>query len=77
MANYISAVHKNPDSRLASHNAGRGGWTKNGRPWSRIHLEEFDNKSAALSREKYLKSGWGRKWLQKNVLCKLETDKIE
>ena len=56
-----------PDNRLKAHNAGRGGWTKNFRPWERIWLEEFEEKSVALKREKYLKSGWGRKWIEKNV----------
>jgi putative endonuclease len=55
-----------PDSRLISHNAGRVRSTKGGRPWRRILLEEYEDKSFALKRERYLKSGWGRKELKKN-----------
>ncbi len=56
----------NPDQRLIAHNAGRGGWTKQHRPWVRIHLEEYPDRQTAEKRERYLKSGWGRKWLKKN-----------
>ncbi len=59
-----------PDERLKAHNAGKSTWTKAFRPWIRIHLEEYDDKSRAMKREKYLKSGWGRQWIEKNVLNK-------
>jgi putative endonuclease len=56
-----------PDKRLADHNAGRSRWTKTFRPWKRIWLEECPDKKHALKREKYLKSGWGRQWLKKQI----------
>ncbi|MDD5643929.1 MAG: GIY-YIG nuclease family protein [bacterium] len=56
-----------PDERLKAHNAGRGGWTKRYRPWKRILLEEYASKMKAAKRERYLKSGWGRRWLKKNI----------
>ncbi len=52
-----------PDKRLASHNAGRVRSTKTYRPWERILVEECPDRQAAEKRERYLKSGWGRKWL--------------
>ena len=55
-----------PDHRLKAHNAGRGGWTKNFRPWVRVLLEEHETRDKAVRRERYLKSGWGRRWLKKH-----------
>jgi putative endonuclease len=66
---YIGST-SDPDQRLKEHNAGKSAWTRKYRPWERIWLEKLDSKEKALSREKYLKSGWGRKWIEKNVLCK-------
>ena len=57
-----------PDARLTSHNAGRGGWTKRFRPWERVLLEEYPDRQSAAKREKYLKSGWGRRWLKKKLV---------
>ncbi len=56
-----------PDSRLQSHNAGRGGWSKRYRPWVRIVLEEHPDRETAERREQYLKSGWGRRWLRETL----------
>lgn len=63
---YIGST-TDPRERLKAHNAGRGGWSKDYRPWKRVLLEEYEDKQRALSREKYLKSGWGRRWLIKHI----------
>jgi len=57
----------NPDERLAAHNAGRVRSTKRWRPWERILLEEHPDRTVAEKRERYLKSGWGRRWLAGRV----------
>ncbi|MCX7869883.1 MAG: GIY-YIG nuclease family protein, partial [Terrimicrobiaceae bacterium] len=57
-----SSAH--PDQRLLAHNAGKVPSTKAGRPWLRVWLEPFPSRAKALDRERYLKSGWGRKKLQ-------------
>ena len=50
--------------RFRSHNElATKGWTKNFRPWVIIYTEEYINKSDALRREKYLKSGIGREFI--------------
>ena len=50
--------------RLAAHNDKRNtGWTSRYQPWEIIHSEEFDNKTAALKREKQLKTSSGRKFI--------------
>ncbi|MBN2562068.1 MAG: GIY-YIG nuclease family protein [Phycisphaerae bacterium] len=57
-----------PDERLVSHNAGRVRSTKSHRPWSRVLLEEHPDRQAAEKRERYLKSGWGRRWLKASAV---------
>ena len=51
------------ERRLAEHNTGSNKFTKGGIPWIKIYQEEFQTKTEALKREKFLKSGQGRKWL--------------
>ena len=52
-----------PDARLKSHNSGRVRSTKAWRPWKRVLLEEYPDRATAEERERYLKSGWGRREL--------------
>lgn len=48
--------------RFKSHNdLSHKGYTKKFRPWIVVHVEFFPTKSEALQREKYYKSGVGRK----------------
>jgi len=50
--------------RFKSHNLlATKGWTIKFRPWQIIYTEEFVDKSAALSREKELKSSRGRAFI--------------
>ncbi|MDD5200328.1 MAG: GIY-YIG nuclease family protein [Terrimicrobiaceae bacterium] len=53
-----------PDTRFAAHQAGKVRSTKAWRPWKRILLEEHPNRSVAEKRERYLKSGSGRRELE-------------
>ena len=52
------------EKRLGDHNAGRVRSTKNGRPWQEHYREELSDKTAALKREKHLKSRSGYRWLK-------------
>ncbi|MEO1485731.1 MAG: GIY-YIG nuclease family protein [Bacteroidota bacterium] len=55
--------------RFKSHNElATKGWTIKFRPWKVIHVEVFHSKSEALKREKFLKSGQGRKWVAENII---------
>jgi putative endonuclease len=57
--------------RIKRHNAGKVISTKYRAPVKLIYYEGFCNKSDALAREKYLKSGYGRQQLKqilKNTL---------
>jgi putative endonuclease len=59
---YVGSA-KDPLIRLQQHNAGASKFTRGGRPWILIHKEILTTKTSALQRERYLKSGVGRKWL--------------
>jgi putative endonuclease len=48
------------DDRLRRHNAGESKATSHGIPWILIHVEQFVTRSAAMSRERYYKTGRGR-----------------
>ena len=58
---------ENPDDRLKAHNLGKSTYTRKFRPWHRFYLLETDNKEDALKKEKYFKSGWGRRKLKSEL----------
>ena len=41
--------------------------TRNSGPWRLVHFEKFATRSEAMAREKWLKSGVGRAWLDEHV----------
>jgi putative endonuclease len=53
--------------RINEHNRGSNKFTKGGIPWTKIYQEEFQTKTEALKREKFLKSGQGRAWLDEKL----------
>jgi len=55
------------ERRIVEHNKGQSKFTKSGVPWQLVCKEEFDTKTEALKREKFLKTGVGRKYLD-NIL---------
>ncbi len=56
------------DKRLSEHNnKSLSFWTKRGNNWKLVYSEEFDDKSDALNREKWFKTGAGRDFL-KNII---------
>ena len=52
------------DKRLKAHNSGKSKYTSRFMPWILFFKEEAHTKEAALKKEKYYKSGWGRKKLK-------------
>ncbi len=55
--------------RFKSHNfLETKGYTLKFRPWEVIYVEFFYSKSDAMKREKYLKSGVGREFIQDLIL---------
>lgn len=55
--------------RFKEHNSGKSKYTKDFMPWELIYYEAGMNKKDAYRRERYLKSGNGRKWLKNRLKC--------
>jgi len=54
------------EKRLIDHNEKKlSFWTKRGTNWKLIYKEEFESKTEALQRERWLKTGVGREYLEK------------
>jgi putative endonuclease len=62
---YVGTTN-NVEKRLNEHNRGCNKFTKSGIPWILVFHEE--SRTEALKREKFLKSGQGRAWLDKKLL---------
>ena len=56
---------ENLKRRLRDHNQGKNISTKGRDPLKLVYYEAFLNKKDALNREKYLKSGYGHRSIQK------------
>ena len=54
--------HNDPDCRLTLHTKRHAG------PWRLLHFEELPSRSAAVCRERELKSGKGREWIRRVLL---------
>lgn len=53
--------------RLKQHNEGKSTWTKNKGLWNLIYYEACLNEEDARSREKYLKTGMGKRYLKNRL----------
>ncbi len=66
---YYTGMTENLERRIFEHNNGiKSNWTKRGTNWEIIYFEEFDNKQEALKRERWMKSGHGKKLLKEKGL---------
>jgi putative endonuclease len=66
---YVGFTHE-IDRRLREHNFTEAkGFTLRYRPWTLIHSEYFPDKSSAVKREKFLKTGRGRAEVRLYVEC--------
>jgi putative endonuclease len=66
---YVGYTHKSPIDRLREHNTGSNKFTRQNGPFVLIYSEPIENKTVALKREKFLKSGQGRAWLDSIEYC--------
>jgi putative endonuclease len=55
------------EKRVVEHNNGYSKFTKGGMPWQKVYQEEYLTRTEALKREKFLKTGQGRAWLDKHL----------
>ena len=64
---YIGYTSKSVDERLHEHLSGTNQWTRQNGPFVLIYTEFLKEKSSAMQRERFLKSGQGRAWLDTNI----------
>ena len=62
-----TGISQDPEARLKSHNRGETKSTKGRRPFELVYSEKVFNRTSARQREKYLKSGIGREFLQRII----------
>ena len=60
---YVGYTSKNPEVRLHEHNTGSNKFTGRNCPFVLIYTEQYLEKTEAMKREKFLKSGQGRRFL--------------
>ena len=65
---YIGFTSKSPQERLEAHNSGVSPWTHQNRPLTLVYQESFSDRQKARRREKFLKTGNGRKFLDNKIV---------
>jgi len=58
---------ENLTKRLEDHNNGRVDSTRNRRPFELVYYEACKSREKALKREKYFKTGFGRRFLKSRL----------
>lgn len=53
--------------RFSQYQEGKGGWSKRHRPYELIYYEACRNLEDATAREKYLKTGMGKRYLKNRL----------
>jgi len=64
---YCGSTKKTPESRLEEHNSGRSNFTKNNGPFVLLYSEKFSSITDARKRESFLKTGQGRRFLDRVI----------
>lgn len=73
--NYVGLTN-NLRERITLHNEGKVFSTKSRRPFELIYYEAHQNKHDAATREKFLKTGWGKNWIQKTLKSYFLSQKV-
>jgi len=69
---YVGSTRLTPQERLKQHNYGSNSWTRCNKPFELVYEEEQPDITTARKREKFLKSGVGRKFLDDTLRSKKE-----
>lgn len=64
---YVGQTSKPADVRTLEHNRDKSRFTRGHQPWQLVYSEQYSTRAEAATREKFLKSGQGRKWLNENL----------
>ncbi len=59
---------QNLTERIKEHNLGKSHFTSTGIPWELVYYEEYSTRSEATKRERFLKTGQGRKFLDEMLI---------
>jgi len=62
--------------RLVEHQSGKSTYTRNRGPFVLIYYEAGLNEEDARTREEYLKSGMGKRYLKNRLKCFISVNKI-
>lgn len=62
---YVGYTGKSAEKRLMEHNSGASKFTRLNKPFVLIYNETYEEKTEAIKREKFLKTGKGREFLDK------------
>ncbi len=65
--NFYIGSTKDIEERIKEHNLGKCRYTSGRGPWELIYKEEYNSRSEAMKREKFLKSGKGREFLKSRI----------
>ena len=64
---YVGLTGEEVRERLRQHRSGSTQWTKQNGPFELMRVEQFPDKQSARRRERFLKSGHGREFLDKVI----------
>jgi len=64
---YVGLTNKTPSDRVAEHNHGSNVWSRSNGPFDLIYYEKYYCKEDAAAREKFYKSGFGKRI--KKLIC--------
>lgn len=64
---YVGFTRKDPLARLEQHNHKCNTWTRQNGPFKMLFTESYSDQSNALRRERFLKSGQGRKYIDSKL----------
>jgi len=63
---YIGST-EDEEKRLNEHNSGKCRYTRGRMPWEIVYVEKFPTRAEAMAREKFFKTGQGRKFLDQII----------
>jgi putative endonuclease len=64
---YYIGYTENLELRLERHNQGWSQYTKQGIPWNIVYFEKYEDKSAAIKREREIKNKKSRRFIEKLI----------
>lgn len=66
---YVGYTSRSVTERLNEHNSGKNHFALRNKPFTLVYFEEYVDKNFAMKREKFFKSGHGRKVLKNKLNC--------